>query len=116
MGDTWVRVFIPIAGTVVLNIRCSIVDLHSHLGVDSAPHLRGALDVNSFHGPILPWLRALDGLNTHDAAYQLSVAGGVTTALVLPGSANAIGTTCIHVQHVPRFMHATQADKALPSS
>jgi hypothetical protein len=31
-------------------------------------------------------------LNTHDDAYPLSVAGGVTTALILPGSANAIGT------------------------
>ncbi|KZT72052.1 carbohydrate esterase family 9 protein [Daedalea quercina L-15889] len=68
-----------------------IIDLHSHLGVDSAPRLLGATDTNSHHGPILPWLRALDGLNTHDAAYALSVAGGVTTALVLPGSANAIG-------------------------
>ncbi|KAL1938740.1 hypothetical protein VTO73DRAFT_11343 [Trametes versicolor] len=68
-----------------------IVDLHSHLGVYNNPQLRGAMDVNSLKGPILPWLRALDGLNTHDDAYQLSIAGGVTTSLVLPGSANAIG-------------------------
>ncbi|TFY65178.1 hypothetical protein EVJ58_g2131 [Rhodofomes roseus] len=53
-----------------------IVDLHSHLGVSSSPHLLGASDGNSRHGPILPWLRALDALNTHDAAYELSVAGG----------------------------------------
>ncbi|OJT07645.1 hypothetical protein TRAPUB_1485 [Trametes pubescens] len=68
-----------------------IVDMHSHLGVNSAPSLRGASDGNSRKGPILPWLRALDGLNTHDEAYRLSASGGVTTALVLPGSANAIG-------------------------
>ncbi|KAG5734721.1 hypothetical protein E4T56_gene17010, partial [Termitomyces sp. T112] len=36
-------------------------------------------------------LRSLDGLNTHDDSYPLSIAGGVTTALVLPGSSNAIG-------------------------
>jgi hypothetical protein len=36
-------------------------------------------------------LRSLDGLNTHDEAFELSVAGGVGTALILPGSANAIG-------------------------
>ncbi|KAG6891468.1 hypothetical protein C0992_006199 [Termitomyces sp. T32_za158] len=35
--------------------------------------------------------RSLDGLNTHDESYPLSIAGGVTTALVLPGSTNAIG-------------------------
>ncbi|RPD56487.1 composite domain of metallo-dependent hydrolase [Lentinus tigrinus ALCF2SS1-7] len=68
-----------------------IVDLHSHLGVDNVPELRGASDTNSHKGPVLPWLRALDGLNTRDEAYKLSVAGGVTTSLVLPGSANAIG-------------------------
>ncbi|KAH7888764.1 composite domain of metallo-dependent hydrolase [Phlebopus sp. FC_14] len=68
-----------------------IVDLHSHLGVDSSPSLAGASDTNSHKGPILPWLRSLDGMNTHDDAYRLSISGGVTTANVLPGSANAIG-------------------------
>ncbi|KAJ7589790.1 hypothetical protein C8J56DRAFT_1139426 [Mycena floridula] len=67
-----------------------IVDLHSHLGVGAFPALNGANDVNSFHGPVLPWLRVVDGLNTHDDAYRLAVAGGVTTSLILPGSANAI--------------------------
>ncbi|KAA1473973.1 carbohydrate esterase family 9 protein [Dentipellis sp. KUC8613] len=68
-----------------------IVDSHSHLGVDSAPELDGASDTNSFKATVQPWLRSLDGLNTRDDAYALSIAGGVTTALVLPGSANAIG-------------------------
>ncbi|KAJ7600764.1 carbohydrate esterase family 9 protein [Mycena floridula] len=68
-----------------------LVDLHSHLGVDSSPALRGASDTNSFHGITQPWLRSLDGLNTHDDAYRLSISGGLTTAVVLPGSANAIG-------------------------
>ncbi|PSR81150.1 hypothetical protein PHLCEN_2v6485 [Hermanssonia centrifuga] len=68
-----------------------IVDLHSHLGVSPSPSMSGSNDGNSRKGPILPWLRALDSLNTHNDAYRLSVAGGVTTALVLPGSANAIG-------------------------
>ena len=57
----------------------------------AAPSLSGAKDGNSYNGPILLWLRSLDGLNTHDDSYPLSFAGGVTTALILPGSANAIG-------------------------
>lgn len=65
--------------------------MHSHLGVDSAPSLKGADDTNSFKGLVLPWLRSLDGLNTHDEAYLLSISGGVTTSVVLPGSADAIG-------------------------
>ncbi|KIK33891.1 hypothetical protein CY34DRAFT_98856 [Suillus luteus UH-Slu-Lm8-n1] len=68
-----------------------IVDLHSHIGVGSAPQLNGARDTNSRKAPILPWLRSIDGLNTHDASYELATAGGVTTAQILPGSANDIG-------------------------
>ena len=51
----------------------------------------GATDLNSPNGPILPWLRSVDGLNTHDDAYELAMAGGVTSAQVLPGSSNVIG-------------------------
>ncbi|KAF7323617.1 Carbohydrate esterase family 9 protein [Mycena kentingensis (nom. inval.)] len=84
------------ADTVVLDadgawVSPGIVDMHSHLGVYSAPELDGSSDGNSLKGLALPWLRSLDGLNTHDDAYKLSISGGVTTANVLPGSADAIG-------------------------
>ena len=72
-------------------ITPGIIDIHSHLGDLPSPALGGAEDDNSLKGTIQPWLRSLDGLNTHDDSYLLSVAGGVTTALILPGSANAIG-------------------------
>jgi len=67
------------------------VDIHTHLGVLSAPIAAGAVDFDSNKGPILPWLRSADGLNTHDDGYLLAMAGGVTSAQVLPGSTNAIG-------------------------
>ena len=67
------------------------MDMHSHVGVDSLPELKGSSDTNSHKGITQPWLRSLDGLNSHDEAYRLSISGGVATALVLPGSANAIG-------------------------
>ena len=69
-----------------------VVDLHSHAGLVSAPVTAGALELDSPNGPILPWLRSIDGLNTHDAAFAYAVAGGVTTVQVLPDSGhNAIG-------------------------
>ncbi|KAK2464537.1 hypothetical protein APHAL10511_003444 [Amanita phalloides] len=68
-----------------------LVDLHSHIGLSSLPSLEGARDTNSHKAPILPWLRSIDGLNTHDESYKLTTAGGVTTAQILPGSANNIG-------------------------
>ncbi|EIW82936.1 carbohydrate esterase family 9 protein [Coniophora puteana RWD-64-598 SS2] len=68
-----------------------IIDMHTHLGDAASPALDGAQDDNSIKGPIVSWLRSLDGLNTHDDSYRTTIAGGVTTSLVLPGSANVIG-------------------------
>ncbi|CAE6507923.1 unnamed protein product [Rhizoctonia solani] len=69
----------------------AINDMHSHLGVGSVPELRGTDDVNSLKAPTMPYLRSLDGFNTHDASFSLSRSGGVATALILPGSADNIG-------------------------
>lgn len=33
----------------------------------------------------------MDGIDTHDQAYESSISGGVSTSLILPGSADAIG-------------------------
>ncbi|KAJ7086055.1 hypothetical protein B0H15DRAFT_939618 [Mycena belliarum] len=76
---------------VAIGVIDPIIDLHSHLGVGASPALQGANDGNSLKGLVIPWLRALDGLNTHDEGYRLAVAGGVTTSLILPGSADAMG-------------------------
>ena len=65
--------------------------MHSHVGDSPSPELDGAVDDNSIKGVVQPWLRSLDGLNTHDDSYHLSISGGITTTLVLPGSANGNG-------------------------
>ncbi|KAJ7129499.1 carbohydrate esterase family 9 protein [Mycena epipterygia] len=72
-------------------ITPGLVDLHTHMGVMSAPFLAGAFDASSKAGPILPWLRNIDGFNTHDESFQLAIAGGVTSVQVLSGSMNNIG-------------------------
>ncbi|KAJ7464200.1 hypothetical protein B0H11DRAFT_2285094 [Mycena galericulata] len=111
--------YIPHALTVRPNLKIvdaggkwitpGIVDAHSHLGVYSAPALSGASDGNSRKGPILPWLRSIDGLNTHDEAYKLAIAGGVTTAQVLPGSANNIGGQAFLIKLRPTAERSTSA-------
>ncbi|BGO98128.1 hypothetical protein NBRC10513v2_001345 [Rhodotorula toruloides] len=68
-----------------------IFDMHSHIGVDSSPGFSATDDTNSLAAPVLPHLRSLDGINGHDLAYRRTVAGGVTTSLILPGSANNVG-------------------------
>ncbi|KZO93082.1 composite domain of metallo-dependent hydrolase [Calocera viscosa TUFC12733] len=101
-------------GVVVVNaqgawVTPGIVDLHSHLGVDSLPGLEGAADGNSLLGPVQPWLRSLDGLNTRDTAYTTSIAGGVTSALVLPGSANNIGGQAFMIKLRPTTERSSSA-------
>ena len=71
---------------------------HQRITVGSLPELKGSSDTNSHKGITQPWLRSLDGLNSHDEAYRLSMSGGVATALVLPGSANAIGSRWTNAQ------------------
>ena len=65
--------------------------LSCNIYIDYLLPLTGAIDFNSAKGLILPYLRTIDGLNTHDASYELAMAGGVTSAQVLPGSSNVIG-------------------------
>ncbi|KAJ4497806.1 hypothetical protein C8R41DRAFT_758876 [Lentinula lateritia] len=68
-----------------------IVDVNSQLGIFSSPPLRGKHDLDSRKGPILPWLRSIDGLHTRDNAFELALAAGVTSAQILAGTSNSIG-------------------------
>lgn len=68
-----------------------LVDMHTHLGVLSAPLMPSTEDGNSQQSPTRPMLRSIDGFNEHDQNVRRTLSGGVTTALVLPGSLNNIG-------------------------
>ncbi|KAI8636160.1 hypothetical protein BD408DRAFT_356152 [Parasitella parasitica] len=68
-----------------------IVDMHTHLGVASWPDLSGTSDTNEKTNPVTPFVRTLDAFNPSDKAIRIVASGGITTALVLPGSGNLIG-------------------------
>ncbi|KXN81595.1 hypothetical protein AN958_04405, partial [Leucoagaricus sp. SymC.cos] len=95
-------------------ITPGLVNLHSHIGVDSAPHLDGAADTNLRKASILPWLRSPDGIDTHDQAFELTVSGGVTTAQVLPGSANDIGGPAFVIKLRPTDKKSTMSKVVEP--
>ena len=70
-----------------------LIDGHTHIGLDeSAIRWEGA-DYNEMSEPVTPEMRGIDGLNPIDEAFQLALAGGVTTAVTRPGSANVMGGT-----------------------
>jgi len=68
-----------------------IVDSHSHIALDE--------DVNEATSPITPHMRMIDAFDYQDKAIYRGLAGGVTTSLLLHGSANMIGGQAIVIKH-----------------
>ena len=60
-----------------------IIDSHAHMALDG--------DVNEATSPITPHMRMIDAFDYTDKAIYHSLAGGVTSAMLLHGSANMIG-------------------------
>ena len=78
-----------------------IIDLHSHMGVYSAPGVKTSSDGNESTSPVTADVWAEHSVWTQDPQFSLALQGGVTTFHVLPGSANLIGgrgTTFKNVQ------------------
>lgn len=75
-----------------------IIDIHSHLGVYSVPGVKENEDGNEIAHPVTPEVRALDSFNFEDPALKSALAGGVTTIVSRPGSANVIGGTSAAVK------------------
>ncbi|MEO7993610.1 MAG: amidohydrolase [bacterium] len=67
------------------------VDPHSHMGVYSYPGVEANSDGNEATDPVTPQVRSIDAINLEDPAFLMAVMGGVTSAFVIPGSANIIG-------------------------
>ncbi len=73
-----------------------LVDTHSHIGIFGRNP--GGADGNEMTGPVQPGLRALDAINPNDPSIRMALAGGVTVANIMPGSANAIGGQTLYVR------------------
>ena len=74
-----------------MTVMPGIVDPHCHIGMwEDAMGCEGA-DGNECTNPITPELRAIDAINPYDRCFEEAVAGGVTTCVTGPGSANVIG-------------------------
>ena len=67
------------------------VDPHTHLGVHAEGEGWHGADVNEKGEPRGARLRTWDGLDHADQGFADALAGGVTTAMILPGSANVVG-------------------------
>jgi imidazolonepropionase-like amidohydrolase len=75
-----------------------LVDTHSHIGIFGRPAVGASADGNEITGPVQPGLRAIDAINPDDPGIRMALAGGVTTANIMPGSGNAIGGQTLYVK------------------
>ena len=78
-----------------------IIDTHSHLGVYPSPSTRANSDGNEATNPTTAQVWALHSVWPQDPGFSRALAGGVTTAQLLPGSANLMGGRGITVKLVP---------------
>jgi imidazolonepropionase-like amidohydrolase len=73
------------------HVTPGLIDPHSHLGVYALPSLKGHSDGNEVGNPLTPAVRVADAIYSQDPAMSRALAGGVTTAQIVPGSANLAG-------------------------
>jgi imidazolonepropionase-like amidohydrolase len=80
-----------------------IIDTHSHIGAGGAPGDPGAQtdDVNEATNPVTANVWVEHSVWPQDPQFPRSLAGGVTTLQVLPGSANLIGGRSVVLKVVP---------------
>ncbi len=83
-------------------ITPGIIDLHSHMGVYSAPSVSTSSDGNEATSPVTAEVWAEHSMWVQDPQYTLALQGGVTTFHVLPGSANLIGGRGVTVKNIQR--------------
>ena len=79
-----------------------IIDVHSHLGDYPSPSVEAHSDGNEATDPTTPEVWAEHSIWPQDPGFTRALAnGGVTSLLVLPGSANLMGGRTVTLKNVP---------------
>ena len=75
-----------------------LIDAHTHLGVYGESMDWAGEDANETSGPTTPEMDVVDAINPDDIGLADAVAGGITTVMVAPGSANPVGGLCVVIK------------------
>ena len=78
-----------------------IIDVHSHMGVYPNPAISAHSDGNEIVAPATAKVWAEHSVWPQDPNFEKALAGGVTTAQILPGSANLFGGRGVTLKNVP---------------
>lgn len=68
-----------------------LIEAHCHVGITEEKKGMEGDDCNETVNPITPMLRAIDAINSMDAAFDDAIRAGITSAMIGPGSANVVG-------------------------
>jgi imidazolonepropionase-like amidohydrolase len=93
------------AGARILNaqgrwVTPGIIDIHSHLGVNASPGVKGLDDGNEATSPNTANVWAEHSIWPQDPGFETALEGGVTTLQILPGSSNLIGGRSVVIKNV----------------
>lgn len=72
-------------------ISPGLIDAHTHMGVYAEGVGWAGEDGNEMADPVTPSVRAIDSIDPFDKAFEEARRAGVTSVMIAPGSANAIG-------------------------
>ncbi|MBU3172858.1 amidohydrolase [Clostridium estertheticum] len=67
------------------------IDCHTHMGIIEEGTGKIGKDNNEDSNPVTPEIRAIDGINPQDMAFNDAVRHGITCVMSGPGSHNAVG-------------------------
>jgi imidazolonepropionase-like amidohydrolase len=97
-------------------ITPGLIDAHSHIGVYPTPVVPPHSDGNEMSSPFTPHVRALESFWPQDPSIRYAVAGGVTSILTLPGSANLVGGQGATLRLVPGLAAAGMQFPGAPAT
>ena len=94
------------AGATVIDasgkwVTPGIIDIHSHLGVYPSPSVAAHSDGNEATQPNTAEVWSEHSIWPQDPGFNRARAGGVTSLMILPGSANLFGGRSVTVKNVP---------------
>ncbi len=81
-----------------------LIDIHTHMGFIGDGAGEEGIDVNEGSDPVMPQLRAVDGINFRDGYFADAVKAGVTSVVTGVGSLNPIGGDMIALKTAGRYL------------